>query len=161
MTNYSSYRMTFKTLTVVLVFLVLTSIVGDSVQGAKRKTRRPSKSTSVSSTNPQGSTTKWRNQRGSTMVLTDDGKGNLTGEYTTVVGCDQVVGKPQKLFGTTNGSAISFTVNWACSSITSWTGQRVNADKINTLWLLSVSSADPEKDFKNNVAGSDVFTRIP
>jgi hypothetical protein len=163
MISHSNSRR-FKVWAFVLVFLVLISIFGESVPGAsaKRKARRPSRSTSVSLTKPpQGSTTRWKNQRESIMVLIDDGKGHLTGEYTTMVGCPEVVGKPQKLFGTTNGSAISFTVNWACSSITSWTGQRVNPDKINTLWLLSVSVSDPEKNFKANSAGSDVFTRIP
>src|SRR5258707_626237 len=116
MNLYSNSRMMFKTCIVVIVFLALASIVGESVQGAKKKPRQPFRSTSVSLTNPQGTTTRWKNQRGSTMVLIEDGHEKITGEYSSAVRC--AANNPVKLFGTTNVSSISFTVNWTdCSSI--------------------------------------------
>jgi hypothetical protein len=96
------------------------------------------------------------------MVLINDGKGNLTGEYTTAVGCTDVVGKPQKLTGTINGSAITWTVNWGaqCRSVTSWVGQMETPTTINSLWLLGLNPQNP-KDFKAIYAGSDLFTLQP
>lgn len=107
----------------------------------------------------QGTTTKWKNQRGSTLVLIKDGNGNLTGEFRTAVGCG--VNTPRRVFGTTNGTGISFTVNFEeCTSIAAWTGQMESPTEMRTLWLLTVGSGDP-KSFKATYAGSDVFTLVP
>jgi hypothetical protein len=147
-----------KALVFVVVFVVLTVVVGESVHGlAQKRTRAAAKNMSVLKF--QAGTTTWKNLRGSVMVLINDGNGNLTGEYTTAVGCKEVVGKPQKLTGTINGSAITWTVNWGakCRSLTSWVGEMETPTTINSLWLLGLNPENP-RDFKAIYAGSDFFT---
>jgi avidin family protein len=157
MTIFSNRWIVFRICAICFLFLALTDVIGQS-----RTTHRArGRAVRAAAFQAPGSTTKWQNERGSTMVLISDGNGNLTGEYTTAVGCPAVVGKPQKLVGTTNGSAITFTVNWGkapCRSLTSWVGQLESPTRINTLWLLALDNNDP-KSFKVTYAGSDLFTR--
>lgn len=149
-----------------LALLLLITMIGDPVQAkSKAKNRRASRS-ATHARRPaavQGQTT-WKNQRGSTLVLINDGKGNLTGQYKTAVGCG--IGIPRKLVGTINGAAITFIVNWEeCGSVTAWTGSMDNPSdpkEINTMWLLTVgASPSSPANFKATYAGSDTFTKTP
>jgi hypothetical protein len=105
---------------------------------------------------PSG-TTRWRNQRGSTLVLNNPGSGALTGTFTTAVGCGAGVARP--IAGTTNGYAVSFTANFGtCQSITAWSGMLYTSSpmQIQTLWYLT--TAGPPQ-WNSIIAGSDTFTR--
>jgi hypothetical protein len=102
-------------------------------------------------------TTRWRNQRGSTLVLTTSGTNALTGTFTTTVGCGQ--GIARRISGTYNGYAVSFTANFAeCKSITAWNGMLFTGSpvQIQSLWFLSTAGAP---QWNSIVAGSDIFTR--
>jgi hypothetical protein len=102
-------------------------------------------------------TTRWKNQRGSTLVLNNTGSSALTGTFTTAVGCGQGVARP--ITGTYNGYAVSFTANFAeCKSITAWNGMLHTASpmQIQTLWYLSTAGAP---QWNSIVAGADTFTR--
>jgi hypothetical protein len=169
MTNQPKLWSGWKVWGVALAFIFLASVIGEPVQGKiSRKNQRVSRSITHSlrlgSYQNPPTTTTWKNQRGSTMVLTNDGKGNLTGTYKTAVGCKP--GVPRKLFGTINGSAITFIVNWEdCGSVTAWTGHfddRTNPKQIQTLWLLSIGTGGTApSDFKTTLAGSDDFMKVP
>lgn len=150
---------------VALVPMLLLTMLGEPVQGGtKRSSRRASRPIARPlglSPVLQGQTT-WKNQRGSTLVLINDGKGNLTGQYATAVGCHPNV--PRKLVGTINGTAITFIVNWEeCGSVTAWSGSLDSAGdpkEITTLWLLTVGeSPSSPANFKSTYAGSDTFTK--
>lgn len=155
MTIFSNRWIVFRISIICFLFLAFTDVIGQS----KPRHRAHARVVRAAPFQTPGSTTRWKNERGSTMVLISDGQGNLTGEYTTAVGCPDVKGKPQKLVGTTNGSAITFTVNWGkvCTSLTSWVGQIESPTRINTLWLLALDNKDPQS-FKVTYAGSDTFT---
>jgi hypothetical protein len=102
-------------------------------------------------------TTRWKNQRGSTLVLNNTGSSTLTGTFTTAVGCGQGVARP--ITGTYNTYAVSFTANFAeCRSITAWNGMLYTASpmQIQTLWYLSAAGAP---QWNSIVAGADTFTR--
>lgn len=168
MINQSKLRLGWKVWGVALALIFLVNAIGEPVQGqTRRKNQRVSRSVAPSLRlgNLNQTTTTWKNQRGSTMVLINDGHGNLTGTYTTAVGCN--AGIPQKLLGTINGSAITFIVNWGgkCTSVTAWAGHfddPNNPKQIETLWLLSVGTGGTApSDFKTTYAGSDAFMRTP
>lgn len=103
----------------------------------------------------------WVNELGSTLIITSiDGKGQLTGTYTTNVGCD--AGKPQPLTGWyydsgKGGGAITFSVIWqGCGSVASWSGQYDDGTgKFQALWHLTIA-APPSWD--GIYAGTDNFT---
>lgn len=165
MINRSKLWIGWKVWGVALAFIFLTNAIGESIQGQTRRKNQRALRSSVRSLRPGSfqtqTTTKWKNQRGSTLVLINDGRGNLTGEFKTAVGCE--AGTPRKLFGTINGTAISFTVNFeGCISITAWNGHFDNASnpqKIKTLWLLTIGTPTAPSDFKSTLAGSDEFMR--
>src|SRR5919202_2601021 len=79
---------------------------------------------------PATVTTKWKNQRSSTLDLIIDRQGKVSGKFTTAVGCDK--GIPKDVVRTTskNNMAISFIVNFGenCKSITAWNGYFDNSE---------------------------------
>jgi hypothetical protein len=165
MFTHAKFWIKLKMCSVALIALSLTDVSGAPVKSSVKKRPRRKQvaartlAPKASATLTQGTTTKWKNHRGSTLVLIKDGNGNLTGEFRTAVGCG--VGKPRKIFGTTNGTGLSFTANFEeCDSITAWTGQMESPTEMKTLWLLTVGSGDP-KSFKATYAGSDVFSLVP
>jgi Avidin family len=163
MSSHAKSWIILRACSVALIALALTNVSAASALHStkKRQTRQQpaARTPAPRASLTQTSTTRWKNQRGSTLVLIKDANGNLTGEFKTAVGCG--VNKPRKLFGTTNGSGLAFTVNFEeCTSIGSWTGQMESPTEIRTLWLLTVDSGDP-KSFKATYAGSDVFTLVP
>lgn len=102
-------------------------------------------------------TTRWKNQRGSTLVLNNNGRGTLTGTFTTAVGCGAGIARP--IAGTYNGFAVSFTANFGtCQSITAWNGMLFTASpmQIQTLWYLT--TAGPPQ-WNSTIAGADTFTK--
>ncbi|MCC8959636.1 avidin [Bradyrhizobium sp. Pear77] len=104
----------------------------------------------------------WTNQYGSTLSVDsfNQNTGAISGTYTNNASnsCDE--GVPQAVSGwlaqTSQGTAISFTVNFAgCGSTTVWTGQLNSASGFQGLWLLSLA----EPVVWNGIsAGADTFT---
>jgi hypothetical protein len=112
--------------------------------------------------------TTYRNQRGSTMVLTwnpaVDKTGTLSGTFISAVGnCKQDMGVPLPLVGYFNGNAISVTVNFPhCNQVVAMTGN-LNAEQnnIHTIWLDANQANDPQgKNWNSNIVGSDTYERI-
>jgi hypothetical protein len=105
----------------------------------------------------------WKNELGSVLTITSVGSnGQLTGTYTTGVGCDAGQAQPVTGWyydgGTGGGGAISFSVTWlGCSSVASWSGQYDSkTQNFQTLWHLVI--AGPPK-WDGIYAGTDTFTR--
>jgi len=98
----------------------------------------------------------WKNQLGSAALIKVDAAGNLSGTYTSAVGCG--AGKPRPLVGNCNGYAVTFSVNWEeCVSTTAWSGtvDKSGAQpKLTTLWHL-VLAKKPAWD--SIVSGTDTF----
>ena len=100
-----------------------------------------------------GATYVWVNELGSKMTTSWGADGLISGTYVSAVGCG--AGKVRPLTGWWNNSAMTFTVNWQeCNSLTSWTGNYA-AQKLATLWLLTVSGPP---QWNSIVAGADTFT---
>jgi avidin family protein len=106
-----------------------------------------------------------KNELGSDMDLTVDGKNNVTGKYVSAVSGNGGPTASTDLRGTVTGDLIAFTVNWG-SAITKWAGHGVfdsgNQPQILTLWHLVVSIADetnPQKQWETVMAGADSFSR--
>lgn len=106
----------------------------------------------------------WTNQLGSTMDLSQKGE-QITGTYTSSVsgGGGTVQGD---LSGWVDEDLIAFTVNWkGAGSLTAWTGQLAEENKvetITTLWHLVMNVEDDDEDtdlWKSTFAGTDKFTR--
>src|SRR5258708_27116597 len=83
----------------------------------------------------------WKNELGSYMDLTVDGKNNVPGKYVSAVSGNGGPTPSTYLGRTVTGT---FTVNW-CSAITSWPGHGVfgssNLPQIPAFWYLGVSIA--------------------
>lgn len=109
----------------------------------------------------------YKNQRGSVMVLEWHGDaakaGNLTGTFTTAVGCKENIGVPMPLTGYFNGNAISIAINFsACKATVGMTG-KVSPGKnhIDTLWLTAYGTdGSPQKTWNTNIVGADSFEKI-
>ena len=110
----------------------------------------------------------YKNQRGSTMVLTWNAEtkttGTLTGKFTTAVGnCKEDMNVPLPLSGYFNGNVISVTINFPhCKQVVAMTGN-VNGDQtgIHTLWLDANQANDPQgQNWNSNIVGSDVYQKI-
>ena len=111
----------------------------------------------------------FRNTLGSTVQLTANADGSLTGVYSTGVG-NATVGN---VFGTwaqaNNSEAIlGWTVCWTNLidttkdvSVCSWTGRLRKADKIEieTTWILT-SDTPAQDNWKANTINKDVFTKF-
>lgn len=107
----------------------------------------------------------WKNELGSSMSLTVDADGSVTGQYRTAVGAP---GNEEEfpLLGFASGDLLSFTVNFGkYGSLTSWVGQHTDAsgiETIRTLWHLArevANAEEPEKLWGAVLAGADNFTR--
>jgi hypothetical protein len=84
----------------------------------------------------EDSSQNYRNQAGSTMTLYISDRGEITGSYTTALGCG--VGIDRSLVGWKNGNAITFIVNFGeCGSLTSWVGHIQDNGDIVTIWTLA------------------------
>ncbi|MBV8093658.1 MAG: hypothetical protein JOY71_01580 [Acetobacteraceae bacterium] len=100
----------------------------------------------------------WKNQRGSTMRITqlDQQTGAMSGNFVTAVGCG--AGRERPLAGFFNQGALVFAVTFQeCGSATAWTGTLNPAgDQITTLWHLARGG---EAKWDSIIAGADQFTR--
>ena len=108
---------------------------------------------------------KWMNQRGSTMELKQDAQGNLTGDYTTIVGS---TGNPftKPLAGKARGDQLVFYVDWAPYSMATWAGQLVTErggkEVLDTVWINNgpIDEAnEPNDGWSAARVGGDRFTR--
>jgi hypothetical protein len=88
----------------------------------------------------------WTNQYGSVLAVTqyNSTTGAMSGTYTNNAPGSCGLGTAQGMSGwivaSSNGDAISFTVNFAgCNSTTVWTGQLNSALGFQALWLLSLA----------------------
>ena len=95
------------------------------------------------------------------LKLVTDASENLSGTFTTAVGCG--AGKARRVVGTSNGTAVAFTVNFEeCKSITTWNGhytKKGNAEEISVMWYLTIAHDPPR--FDSTLAGFDLFMRQP
>ena len=117
----------------------------------------------------QKETIHFKNQRGSTMTLVWDEKGDnntgtLTGTFTTAVGsCKPDVGVPQALTGYFNGNVLAMTVNFPhCKKVAAMTAN-ISDDKtkMHAMWLVGNHANDPTgKDWDSNIVGMDTYHRI-
>ncbi len=100
----------------------------------------------------------WVNELGSTMQLTLDPSGNLTGTYRSAVGDTS----PYPLIGMAAATALVFTVSFTASgSITAWAGHYDEATgSIEVLWHL-VTQPDQGELWSSTTAGFDKFTPAP
>src|SRR6266404_1579193 len=99
-------------------------------------------------------TSVWKNELGSTMTMTVNASGAVSGYYQTGVGCG--VGVRQPLVGACNGYGITFSVNFVgCSSTTAWAGTiSPSPTIIRTLWHLAMGTPPA---WNSIVAGADCF----
>lgn len=109
----------------------------------------------------------YKNQRGSTMTLifhqVDKDTGTLKGTFRTAVGnCGQDVGVPMPLSGYYNGNALAVTVNFLhCKQVVAMTGNLLNGNQIQMLWLDASSSKAPHhEDWNSNIIGTDFYKKI-
>jgi Avidin family len=107
---------------------------------------------------PKG-TTYWTNERGSTIRIDNGGNGQISGKFTTAVGCGKGIARP--LVGAYNGNSVGFVVQFGkdCPSTTSWNGTLSlgTPNRLKTLWFLT-SGGMPAWNSTN--AGHDLFTEI-
>jgi hypothetical protein len=114
------------------------------------------------------SSTTYKNQRGSTLLLSwhkdFQNTGSLSGTFTTAVGnCKEDIGVPLPLVGYFNGNAISVTVNFPhCDQVVAVTGNvSNNLSTLHTTWLDANQVSDPrEKNWNSNIIGSDSYYKI-
>ena len=97
----------------------------------------------------------WVNELGSTMTLTVDADGTVTGSYTSAVGDTTTY----PLQGQAAADTIVFTVAFtATGSLTAWAGHyNANTDNIDTLWHL-VAQPDQGELWDATLAGFDTFS---
>jgi hypothetical protein len=107
----------------------------------------------------------WKNQYGSTMMISIDSFGNVTGYYINQAAGTGCQGSPYLLAGRITGSFISFSVAWNnatenCNSVTGWAGYAtVNGNKLEIItdWNLAYQGASSPMIEQ----GSDTFTYVP
>lgn len=109
----------------------------------------------------------WVNDRGSAMILEQDGN-RISGRYVTRIGHDAVAGNEHPLTGFANDTTIGFVVGWpAVDSVTSWAG-RIEVDAegdatLHTLWhLVRASSGEPSRSlqvWESFLTNSSAFRR--
>ena len=97
----------------------------------------------------------WINELGSTMTLTVNTDGSVTGSYTSAVGDTNTY----PLQGQAAANTIVFTVAFdATGSLTAWAGHyNPNTVAIDTLWHL-VAQPDQGELWDATLAGFDTFT---
>ena len=111
---------------------------------------------------------RWVNERGSGMILEQDGS-RISGEYVTRLGHDAVAGNGHPVVGFANGTTIGFVVGWpAANSVTSWSG-RLEIDAqgsatLHTVWHLvrSLSGEPPQplEVWESFLTNSSVFRKL-
>lgn len=107
----------------------------------------------------------WRNQSGSSMQITGNTNGELTGSYVNNAPGYQCKGSPYPVVGwnMAGTNTITFTVMWEnsyenCQSLTAWTGFiSQDGQTITTLWQLVVNGTTSTSQI---YSGADTFTRI-
>lgn len=110
----------------------------------------------------------WENQNGSTLELTEDEDGRLSGWFASKKG-RAVMGKRFPVSGCRNGGVASFHVSWHDNeqnvhSITSFSG-RLIGDQLHTVWVLAREFEDAEQEQPTGawnafLTNADVFTKI-
>jgi hypothetical protein len=111
----------------------------------------------------------WYNQLGSTMIITANPGGGLTGTYESAVGNAEnryvLVGRYDTAGAQGSGTTLGWSVAWRndfrnAHSTTAWSGQLFGGDspRITTKWLLT-SSTTPADEWSSTLVGSDSFTR--
>lgn len=111
----------------------------------------------------------WYNELNSTMILEDDGSGNLRGTYESAVGLQLGQCSLTGRYDTGSnapGTALGFMVVWQtanvnANAVTTWSGQFQVVDgkeQIFTMWLLSIVN-DKDSDWNSIEVGQDLFTR--
>ncbi|MGW1074422.1 avidin/streptavidin family protein [Streptomyces sp. NPDC002537] len=124
-------------------------------------------------TAPQRSTTgitgTWYNELGSTMIVTANADGGLTGTYESAVGNAQnryvLTGRYDDAASDSGGTALGWTVGWHneyrnAHSATTWSGQYFGGDKarISTQWLLTSGTTNAD-EWRSTMVGHDLFGR--
>ena len=105
----------------------------------------------------------WKNELGSTLVLTDDGNGRISGTYTTAVGGP--TGEPFELIGSYDTSSslpvpIGWSVAWtAWGSNTTWCGLLLDGGTITATWILASTIPANEGWWQSMNVGMDTFTQ--
>ena len=107
----------------------------------------------------------WKNQSGSTMMISIDSFGNVTGQYINRAAGTGCKDSPYPIMGRVTGNFISFSVAWNnatqnCNSATGWAGYaQVNNTNIEiiTNWDLAYQSPSGPKIEQ----GSDTFSYVP
>lgn len=114
----------------------------------------------------------WYNELGSTMILTADATGGLSGRYNSAVGRAQdfyvLTGRYDTNPPSDTGISLAWTVAFHNSfrnahSTSGWSGQYFDEDdeegeRIITHWLLTTSSTSESVWSSTNI-GTDTFTR--
>ncbi|KJA14484.1 hypothetical protein HYPSUDRAFT_173356 [Hypholoma sublateritium FD-334 SS-4] len=113
----------------------------------------------------------WYNELGSTMILTADATGCLSGKYKSAVGNAEdfyvLTGRYDTNAPSDKGVSLAWTVAYNNSlrnahSTAGWSGQFFDDDdgeeKILTHWLLTTSSTS-ESVWKSTNVGTNIFTR--
>lgn len=114
-----------------------------------------------------GHSSTWENQSGSTMTITVEADGTVTGQYINRAKGTGCQNSPYSLVGRVNGDFIGFSVAWIngsenCNSVTSWTGEAQQNDapnspiQIKTVWNLAYSLGGQLKI----QPGEDTFTLL-
>ncbi|MET0942690.1 MAG: avidin/streptavidin family protein [Mesorhizobium sp.] len=107
----------------------------------------------------------WQNQSGSTMMISIDSFGNVSGQYINRAAGTGCQGSPYLLAGRITGNFISFSVAWNnatenCNSVTGWAGYAsVNGNKLEIItdWNLAYQGASSPMIEQ----GSDTFAYVP
>ena len=110
-----------------------------------------------------GTNTAWQNEAGSTMSLTVDADGAVTGTYVNRASGTGCQFSPYPIIGQVNGDFIAFVVAWDnstanCNSVTAWSGYVLttgSAAQIQTRWNIAYQGSS-----KPAIAqGQDTFTQ--
>ncbi|KAJ3851417.1 Streptavidin-Homobiotin complex [Lentinula lateritia] len=112
----------------------------------------------------------WTNELGSTMILTADQNGGLSGQYSSAVGNAtnfyNLTGRFDTLPPSDAGISVGWVVDWKndllnAHAVTTWSGQYFDNDDVETIltqWLLTTSSSQADV-WKSTLVGHDEFTR--
>ena len=107
----------------------------------------------------------WINQRGSSMEISVDDRGRVSGIFRTAVGLPSNQ-EAFPLCGFVQADLIAFVVSFGVhDSVTAWTGQHTivaGRERIETLWHLAKNIPDEEEDrslWAGILAGADSFER--
>ncbi|WP_433688058.1 avidin/streptavidin family protein [Micromonospora carbonacea] len=143
------------------------SAVGIGSSGASAQSD-PSRGSDVAAAvqTPAGT---WYNELGSSVTLTINSDGSITGAYNSAVGDAsgnyRLAGRYDTASPAGTGRALGWTVAWRndirdADSSTSWSGQYFSGDqeRIVTQWLLT-SSTTPSQVWASTLVGHDEFTR--